>query len=78
MYKTLTNNKNKLGTITIRLEVDNKAFQLAILEEQYKLKVRAIDNRTKYIQNLEAIKVKELKELGIILNKIYSIKEATK
>ena len=53
MYKTLTNNKSKLGTITIRLEVDNKAFQLAILEEQYKLKVRAIDNRTKYIQNLE-------------------------
>ena len=78
MYKTLTNNKSKLGTITVRLEVDSKAFQLAILEEQYKLKVRAIDNRTKYIQNLEAIKVKELKELGTILNKIYSIKESTK
>ena len=75
MYQTLTNN-NKIGTIKVKLEVDCKAFQLAILEEQYKLKVAAIDNRTKYIQNLEAIKVKEIKELGIILNKIYSIKEA--
>ena len=42
-----------VSNLTIKINLDTKAFQLAILEEQYKLKVRAIDNRTKYIQNLE-------------------------
>lgn len=70
------NNTKIPNIIRLTLNIDTKGYQLQILEQQYKLKVAAIDNRTKYIQNLEAIKAEEIKELGIILNKIYSIKEA--
>lgn len=69
-YKELTGNTTKLGTLTVKLNVDTKAFQLAILEERYKMKVRILND-------LEQVRVKQNKELSSILNKIYSLKEST-
>lgn len=68
MYKTLNNN-NKLSELTIKLNIDAKSFHLAILEEQYKMKVRILND-------LEQVKAKQKKELSSILNKIYTLKEA--
>ena len=69
MYKTLNNN-NKLSELTIKLNIDAKSFQLAVLEEQYKMKVRILND-------LEQVKAKQKKELSSILNKIYTLKEST-
>lgn len=69
-YKELTGNTTKLGTLSIKLNIDTKAFQLAILEERYKMKVRIIND-------LNNEKLKQTKELNTILNKIYSLKEST-
>lgn len=59
-----------VSNLTIKLNLDAKAFQLAILEEQYKMKVRILND-------LEQVKTKQKKELSSILNKIYTLKEST-
>ena len=69
-YKT-NNTTTKIGTIHLKLDIDNTAFKLALLEEQYKMKVRIIND-------LDKEKAKQTKELSGILDRIYSIKEAYK
>ena len=59
-----------VSNLTIKLNLDAKAFHLAILEEQYKMKVRIIND-------LNNEKLKQTKELNTILNKIYNLKEST-
>lgn len=60
-----------VSNLTIKINLDSKAFQLAVLEERYKMKVRIIND-------LNNEKLKQTKELNTILNKIYSLKESTK
>ena len=59
-----------VSNLTIKINLDSKAFQLAVLEERYKMKVRIIND-------LNNEKLKQTKELNTILNKIYSLKEST-
>ena len=59
-----------VSNLTIKINLDSKAFQLAILEERYKMKVRIIND-------LNNEKLKQTKELNTILNKIYKLKEST-
>lgn len=59
-----------VSNLTIKLNLDAKAFQLAILEERYKMKVRILND-------LNSEKLKQTKELNTILNKIYNLKEST-
>ena len=67
-YKT-NNTTTKIGTIRVNLGIDTTAFRLALLEEQYKMKVRIIND-------LDKEKRKQTKELSGILDRIYSIKES--
>ena len=59
-----------VSTLTVKINLDTKAFQLALLEERYKMKVRILND-------LNTEKLKQTKELNTILNKIYSLKEST-